>query len=79
MTIEELWLTHSHKIDTDIPEKYMDEDDFQIAMNEYSSYQIKLIEDMQSNADKLYGEEQDSKQTYWYTLQEVKGNILSDN
>lgn len=37
MTIEDLWLSHSHRINADDSEKYMDEEDFKIAILEWES------------------------------------------
>lgn len=33
-SIKKLWLTHSHRINADDSEKYMDEEDFKIAYPE---------------------------------------------
>lgn len=37
MTIEDLWLSHSHRVNADDSEKYMDEEDFKIAILEWES------------------------------------------
>ena len=37
MNYKDLWLTHSHRINADDSEKYMDEEDFKIAILEWES------------------------------------------